>query len=50
MLNTDYKSIYDLWMSCKGMGLNDVDDSEIGFIHFLNRNPDTCYVAENDGM
>lgn len=49
MLITDYKSIYDLWMSCKGMGLNDVDDSEIGFTRFLNRNPDTCFVAENDG-
>lgn len=49
MLITDYKSIYDLWMSCKGIGLNDVDDSEIGFTRFLNRNPDTCFVAENDG-
>ena len=35
-------------MSCKGMGLNDVDDSESGINRFLNRNPDTCFVAEVD--
>ena len=30
------------------MGLNDVDDSEIGVAKFLERNPDTCFVAEMD--
>lgn len=45
---TDYKSVYDLWLSCKGMGLNDVDDSENGIERFLQRNPNTCFVAEMD--
>lgn len=46
---TDYKNIYALWVSCKGMGLNDVDDSESGIARFLERNPDTCFVAEEAG-
>lgn len=41
----DYKSVYNLWLSCKGMGLNDVDDSEKGISRFLERNPETCFVA-----
>ncbi len=44
----DYSSVYDLWMSCAGMGLNNLDDSEEGISKFLLRNPDTCYVAETD--
>lgn len=44
----DYKEVYNLWLSCKGMGLNDVDDSEDGIARFLTRNPDTCLVAECD--
>lgn len=42
---SDYKSVYNLWISCKGMGLNDVDDSENGISRFLERNPETCFVA-----
>lgn len=49
MTINDYCEIYDLWLSCKGMGLNDTDDSESGITRFLARNPDTCFVAENDG-
>lgn len=49
MLISDYKAIYDLWLSCKGMGLNDVDDSEDGIARFLSRNPETCFVAEKEG-
>ena len=45
----DYAAVYDLWLSCKGMGLNDVDDSENGIARFLERNPETCFVAEMDG-
>ena len=41
----DYDDVYALWMSCAGMGLNDVDDSEEGIAKFLQRNPDTCFVA-----
>jgi ribosomal protein S18 acetylase RimI-like enzyme len=46
---SDYKSVYNLWLSCKGMGLNDVDDSEKGISRFLERNPETCFVALDDG-
>ena len=48
MVIGDYAEVYKLWLSCKGMGLNDVDDSEIGMAKFLERNPDTCFVAEID--
>ena len=45
----DYEQVYDLWLSCKGMGLNDLDDSKEGISAFLNRNPETCLVAEDGG-
>ena len=48
MVISDYAEVYNLWLSCKGMGLNDVDDSENGIAKFLERNPDTCFVAERD--
>ena len=49
MTLADYNSVYALWMSCPGMGLNDVDDSEEGIRRYLERNPDTCFAAEEDG-
>ena len=45
----DYDPVFHLWLSCKGMGLNNLDDSEEGIARFLNRNPDTCFVADVDG-
>lgn len=48
MTINDYKSVYALWLSCKGMGLNNLDDSEGGIERFLKRNPDTCFVAQVD--
>lgn len=45
----DYDSVYALWMSCPGMGLNDLDDSREGIELFLRRNPDTCLVAQDAG-
>lgn len=44
----DYDGVYALWLSCKGMGLNSVDDSRAGIEKFLWRNPGTCLVAEAD--
>ena len=44
----DYDKVYNLWMSCAGMGLNNLDDSRDGIDKFILRNPDTCLVAEND--
>lgn len=45
MLIEDYDRVYELWMSCKGMGLNNIDDSKEGIERFLVRNFDTCFVA-----
>lgn len=45
----DYDAVYALWLSCKGMGLNNIDDSRAGIEKFLQRNPDTCFVAEENG-
>ena len=50
MTEADYSAVYDLWMSCEGMGLNNLDDSEEGIARFLRRNPDTCFVAEENGL
>lgn len=47
MIIEDYDEVYNLWISCSGMGLNDLDDSENGIDMFLKRNPDTCFVAED---
>lgn len=48
---SDYETVYALWLSCKGMGLNDLDDSRTGIEKFLKRNPETCFVAEiNDKL
>lgn len=47
----DYQKMYALWLSCKGMGLNDTDDSKDGIKRFLDRNPETCFAAcENDDI
>ncbi len=43
----DYEKVYMLWLSCAGMGLNNLDDSKEGINTFLKRNPDTCFVAED---
>ena len=45
----DYDSVYALWLSCPGMGLNNLDDSADGIAKYLARNPDTCFVAVDQG-
>ena len=45
----DYDEVHALWLSCTGMGLNDLDDSRDGIRRFLERNPETCFVAEDEG-
>ena len=47
----DYENVYELWMSCKNMGFNDIDDSKEGIARFLKRNPNTSFVAlENENL
>lgn len=48
MVIEDYDEVYGLWMACAGMGLNNLDDSRDGIDRFIKRNPDTCFVVEND--
>ena len=45
----DYDRVYALWMSCRNMGFNDLDDSREGIGRFLRRNPATNFVAEIAG-
>ena len=47
MVIEDYEKVYQLWMTCTGMGLNNLDDSKEGIEKFLKRNPETCFVAED---
>ncbi len=44
----DYAEVYQLWLSCTGMGLNTLDDSQAGIEKFLKRNPTSCFVAVLD--
>lgn len=50
MVISDYEDVYRLWISCAGMGLNNLDDSREGIAKFLARNPDTCFVALSEGQ
>ena len=45
----DYPLVYGLWTRCTGFPMRDIDDSEDAIKTFLKRNPDTCFVAEDDG-
>ena len=45
----DYDAVYALWLSCPGMGLNNIDDSRAGIGKYLKRNPNTCFVAVEGG-
>ena len=48
MTAADYPQVYALWRSTPGMGLNNLDDSDEGITRYLQRNPTTCFVAEDD--
>lgn len=50
MIIEDYDNIYNLWINTPGIGVNDVDDSKEGISKYLSRNPNTCFVAENNGI
>lgn len=45
----DYEAVHDLWMTIKGFAIRSVDDSREGVARFLDRNPTTSVVAEEDG-
>jgi len=39
MTIADYDNIYNLWVSCVGMGLNNLDDSKTGIEIFFEKKP-----------
>ena len=47
---SDYEQVYNMWLSCVGMGFNNVDDSKEGIEKFLKRNPTSCFVAIEDDI
>ena len=48
MTTDDYDAMHRLWTTTPGMGLRSLDDGPEGIAQFLARNPDTCFVAEED--
>jgi len=44
----DYDNIFNLWLSTPGIGLNTIDDSRAGIEKYLLRNPNTCFIAEEN--
>ncbi len=45
----DYSRVKELWMTIRGFAIRSIDDSYEGVERFLNRNPGTSVVAEEDG-
>lgn len=45
----DYPGITAFWRQSPGMGLNNLDDSPEGIARYLQRNPSTCFAAEEEG-
>ena len=50
MTINDYDMAYSLWLHTPNIGLNNLDDSKDGITEYLAKNPDTCFVAEKDGV
>ena len=48
MTINDYEQVYSLWLNTPNMGLNNLDDSKEGIAKYLARNPNTCFIAENN--
>ncbi|SKB59660.1 N-acetylglutamate synthase [Lachnospiraceae bacterium] len=45
----DYEGVHDLWLTIHGFSIRSIDDSREGVQKFLDRNPATSIVAEEDG-
>ena len=44
----NYLEIINLWKNTDGMGLNNYDDSKKSIKKFIEKNPNTCFVAEHN--
>lgn len=49
MTTDDYEALFSMWASTPNMGLRTLDDSREGISRFLKRNPNTSFVACEDG-
>ena len=49
MTINDYEELFELWINTPNMGLRSLDDSKEGISCFLKRNPNTNFVAYEDG-
>ena len=45
----DYDALYAMWVECQN-GLNNLDDSRAGIEKYLKRNPETSFVAIENGV
>lgn len=45
----DYPELFSLWKNTPNMGLRSLDDAREGIAFFLKRNPNTNFVAYEDG-
>jgi ribosomal protein S18 acetylase RimI-like enzyme len=48
MVIDNYDKIINLWRNAKGVGLSGNDDSRKSIKLFLEKNPNTCFVVENN--
>ncbi|WP_099721754.1 GNAT family N-acetyltransferase [Bifidobacterium choerinum] len=48
MTPDDYDAVVACWTSNTGMGLNTIDDSRQGISRYLERNPTTSFVHEDE--
>lgn len=48
MRSDDYQSAYELWNGLPGIGLSSADTKQ-ALLSFMDRNPKTCFVAEDEG-
>lgn len=46
---SDYNALFAMWRNTPDLGLRSLDDSEEGISLFLKRNPDTNFIACEDG-
>ncbi|MBQ6334947.1 MAG: GNAT family N-acetyltransferase [Erysipelotrichaceae bacterium] len=44
----DYDQVYDLWLKCDNLDIDPVDESRQAIERYLERNPRTCLVHEED--
>lgn len=50
MTINDYEELFELWKNTPNMGLRSLDDSKEGISCFLKRNPNTNFVACENGQ